>query len=164
MNLPLVNSSNAKSQKMSTFFTEASYENSLIELFSGMGYRHVYGPDVERDYYSPLYEAELRESLCRLNRSLPGEAIEEAIRRVRDLGLGDSVQKNAVFTEYLQHGVEVTYTERGENRSAPVYLVDYTHADNNSFIIANQWTYVEYSNKRPDLLVFLNGIPVVLME
>lgn len=129
-----------------------------------MGYRHVYGPEVERDYYCPLYEVELEESLCRLNRNLPYEAIEEAIRKLKDLGLGDLAQKNAVFMEYLQHGVEVTYSERGENRSVLVYLVDYDNADNNSFIIANQWTYIEYSNKRPDLLVFLNGLPVVLME
>ena len=149
---------------MSLSYIEASYENSLIELFCEMGYRHVYGPDVERDYYSPLYEAELEQALCRLNRGLPYEAIEEAIRKLKDLGLGDLAQKNAVFMEYLQHGVEVTYTERGENRSALVYLVDYGNADNNSFIIANQWTYIEYSNKRPDLLVFLNGLPVVLME
>ena len=129
-----------------------------------MGYRHVYGPEVERDYYCPLYEVELEEALWRLNRGLPYEAIEEAIRKLRDFGLGDLVEKNAVFMEYLQHGVEVTYTENGENRSALVYLVDYHDPDNNSFIIANQWTYIEYSNKRPDLLIFLNGLPVVLME
>ncbi len=149
---------------MSISYTEASYENSLIELFSEMGYRHVYGPDVERDYYCPLYEMELEKALCRLNRGLPYEAIEEAVRKLKDLGLGDLAQKNAVFMEYLQHGVEVTYSERGENCSALVYLVDYCNTDNNSFIIANQWTYIEYSNKRPDLLVFLNGLPVVLME
>ncbi len=63
--------------------------------------------------------------------------------------------------EYLQHGVEVTYSERGENRSALVYLVDYGNVDNNSFIIANQWTYIECSNKRPDLLIFLNDLPAV---
>lgn len=78
---------------MSFTYTEAAYENSLIELFCGMGYRHVYGPEVERDYYCPLYEVELEESLCRLNRNLPYEAIEEAIRKLKDLGLGDLAQK-----------------------------------------------------------------------
>ncbi|MBQ9828826.1 MAG: type I restriction endonuclease subunit R [Akkermansia sp.] len=145
-------------------YTEAAYENSLIELFCGMGYRHVYGPEVERDYYCPLYEDELEEALCRLNRGLPYEAIEEAIRKLKDFGLGDLVQKNAVFMDYLQHGVEVNYTAGGETRPALVYLVDYDKPGNNSFIIANQWTYIENSNKRPDLLVFLNGMPVVLVE
>ena len=143
---------------MSLSYTEASYENSLIELFCEMGYRHVYGPNEERNYYCPLYETELVQTLCRLNRGLPYEAIEEAIRKLKDLGLGDLAQKNAVFMEYLQHGVEVTYSKYGENRAALVYLVDYGNVDNNSFIVANQWTYVEYSNKRPDLLVFLNGL------
>lgn len=149
---------------MSVAYTEKSYENSLIELFCNMGYRHVYGPDVVRDYYCPLYVDELEEALARLNPRLPEEALEEAMRKLRDFGLGDMVQKNAVFMEYLQHGVEVNYTDRGENRSALVYLVDYARADKNSFVIANQWTYIENSNRRPDLLVFLNGLPVVLIE
>ena len=149
---------------MSLSYTEAAYENSLIELFCGMGYRHVYGPEVERNYHSPLYDAELEVSIRRINRGLPDEAVAEALRKLRDLGLGDVVQKNAVFMEYLQNGIEVNYSMRGEKRAGIVYLVDYEHADNNSFIIANQWTYIEHSNKRPDMLVFLNGLPVVLIE
>ncbi|MCR5653859.1 MAG: type I restriction endonuclease subunit R [Ruminococcus sp.] len=77
---------------------------------------------------------------------------------------GELVQKNAVFMDYLQNGVEVRYHEKGEERSALCYLIDYQNTDNNSFVVANQWTFVENEEKRPDVLLFINGLPVVLME
>ena len=60
---------------MSGFYTEADYENSIIELFQNMGYRYVYGPDVDRDFNSPLYEEELNAALRRLNPTMPEDAI-----------------------------------------------------------------------------------------
>ena len=77
---------------------------------------------------------------------------------------GELVQKNAVFMDYLQNGIPVRYFVDGEERSSIVYLVDYKNPDNNSFIVANQWTFIENSNKRPDVILFLNGLPVVLVE
>lgn len=74
------------------------------------------------------------------------------------------MQKNAVFMDYLQNGIPVRYFVDGEERSSIVYLVDYKNPDNNSFIVANQWTFIENSNKRPDVILFLNGLPVVLVE
>ena len=64
---------------MSEFYTEADYENSVIELFRNMGYSYLYGPDIERDFHNPLYEEELVASLYRLNRSLPEDAISDAL-------------------------------------------------------------------------------------
>ena len=66
--------------------------------------------------------------------------------------------------DYLQNGIPVRYFVDGEERSSIVYLVDYKNPDNNSFIVANQWTFIENSNKRPDVILFLNGLPVVLVE
>lgn len=149
---------------MFTAYTESDYENSIIQLFEEMGYTHVYGPDIERDFRSPLYDEVLEERITALNPSLPHEAISEALYKLRSFENGELVQKNAVFMDYLQNGVPVRYTHKGEEKSAIVYLVDYTDIDKNSFLVANQWTYVENSNKRPDVLVFLNGLPVVLIE
>lgn len=149
---------------MSGFFTEANYENSIIELFQNMGYRHIYAPDIERDFYSPLYDDEVTEALHRLNPSLPEDAIQDAIYKLKNFENGDLVQKNAAFMDYLQHGIEVRYFVKGEERSNLAYLVDYKNPDNNSFIVANQWTFIENSKKRPDVLLFVNGFPVVLVE
>ncbi len=145
-------------------FIEADYENSVIELFQNMGYQHLYGPNIERDFKSPLYDGILEDSLKRSNPSLPDAAIKDALYKLKNFENGTLVQKNTVFMNYLQNGIEVSYHENGETKSDIVYIVDYNNPDNNSFIVANQWTFIENSNKRPDVLLFLNGIPVVLIE
>ena len=150
---------------MPGLYTEADYENSVIELFrNDLGYEYAYGPDIERDFYSPLYEEVLLDSLYRLNRGLPDDAISDALFKLKNFENGELVQKNAVFMDYLQNGISVRYFVDGEERSSIVYLVDYKNPDNNSFIVANQWTFIESSNKRPDVILFLNGLPVVLVE
>ena len=150
---------------MPALYTEANYENSIIELFrNDLGYEYVYGPDVERDFYSPLYEEILLDSLYRLNRGLPDDAIQDALFKLKNFENGELVQKNSVFMDYLQNGISVRYSVNGEERSSIVYLVDYKNSGNNSFIIANQWTFIENSNKRPDIILFLNGLPIVVVE
>lgn len=145
-------------------FTEENYENSVIELFKDMGYTHVYGPDVERDYNSPLYESELVTALYRINPKLPEDAIQDALFKLHNFENAELAQKNAVFMDYLQNGIEVRYFERGEERSTIAYLIDYQNKAKNSFIVANQWTFIENSNKRPDVILFINGLPLVLIE
>ena len=150
---------------MPGLYTEADYENSVIELFrNNLGYEYAYGPDIERDFYCPLYEEVLIDSLHRLNQELPEDAIQDALYKLKNFENGELVQKNAVFMDYLQNGIPVRYFVGGEERSSIVYLVDYKNPDNNSFIVANQWTFIENSNKRPDVILFLNGLPVVLVE
>ena len=149
---------------MSGFYTEADYENSIIELFQNMGYRYVYAPDLERDFRSPLYEKELLSALHRLNPKMSEDAIADTLFKLKNFENAELVQKNELFMDYLQHGIEVRYFVKGEERSGLVYIVDYRNPDNNSFVVANQWTFIENSNKRPDVLLFLNGLPVVLIE
>ena len=146
-------------------FTENNYEQAIIQLFrNDLGYEYAYGPDIERDFYSPLYEEVLLDSMYRLNRELPDDAIQDALFKLKNFENGELVQKNAVFMDYLQNGIPVRFYVGGEERSSIVYLVDYKNPDNNSFIVANQWTFIENSNKRPDVILFLNGLPVVLVE
>lgn len=145
--------------------TEAAYENSVIELFQHLGYTHVYGPDVEnRDFNSPLYLDILEDSIYRINPNVPKSAIQEALFKIKNFDNGELLQQNKIFMDYLQNGITVKYLENGEQRSTIVYLVDYKNVDNNSFIVANQWTFVENSEKRPDVLLFINGLPLVLFE
>ena len=150
---------------MSTSYVEANYENAIIDLFqSNMGYDYVYGPDIDRNFSSPLYDDVLEESLRRLNPKAPYDAIQDALLKLRNFENGELVQKNAVFMDYLQNGVPVRYTEKGEERSTIVYLADYENTAKNSFIIANQWTIVENAEKRPDVIIFMNGLPVAVFE
>jgi len=144
---------------------EEAYENSIIELFQQLGYTHVYGPDIEnRDFTSPLYEPVLTDSLHHINPDLPEQAINEALFKLKNFENAGLTQKNALFMDYLQNGITVRYSKDGVPQDTIVYLVDYENPDNNSFIIANQWTFVENSEKRPDILLFVNGLPLVLIE
>lgn len=149
---------------MLSIYTEANYENTIIELFENMGWRYVYGPNLDRDYRDPLYEEELDDAIHRINHDMPESAINEALFKLRNFDNANLVQKNAVFMDYIQHGIEVRYLVGSEERAGIVYLVDYKNPNNNSFTIANQWTFIENSEKRPDVILFINGLPVVLME
>jgi len=149
---------------MPNAYTEADYENSVMELFSGLGYHIVYGPDIERDQRSPLYDEVLEDYLRRLNAKLPEDALADALYKLRNFDNGELVSRDEVFMDYLQNGIPVRYMVKGEERSDIAYLVDYQNPANNSFIAANQWTYIENSQKRPDVVLFLNGLPVVVIE
>ena len=149
---------------MPSNYTEADYEKSLMELFQNLGYETVYAPDIERDLKSPLYDEIVERQIRLLNPALPEDAINDALFKLKNFENGELVQRNEVFTDYLQNGVPVRYNENGEERSAIVYLADYDNAQNNSFIAANQWTFIENSNKRADIILFLNGLPIVIIE
>lgn len=146
-------------------FNENTYEQAIIELFKNMGYTHIYAPELERDYSSPIMEATLLDCLVRLNRGLPIEAIKEAISKLKNFDNGSLVQKNAVFMGYLQDGIEVKYFHKAEEKSSIVKLIDYEKVENNTFEVVNQFTFIEgYNNRRPDIILFINGLPLVLME
>ena len=119
---------------------------------------------MERDYHSPLYEDVLLPCLRRVNPALPMDAITEAVYKLKNFESGTLLQKNMVFMDYLQNGVPVKYFVSGEERSTLVYLLDFKNPDNNDFTIVNQWTIIENSEKRPDVILFVNGLPLVVME
>lgn len=145
-------------------FVEENYENAILELLDNLGYDHIYGPDIERDYHVPFYEAQLNHSLTLVNPTKPATAIAEAIRHIRDIDTGTLVQKNEKFMDFLQNGVEVSYDVKGETVHDIIYLIDYAHPDRNTFQAINQWTFVEKSEKRADIVIFVNGLPLVLVE
>ena len=106
-------------------FTEDSYEKALIALFESLGYQHLYGPNVERDYYTPFYKEQLVNSLSTINPEKPQIAINEAIAKLKDIDTGSLLQKNEIFMDYLQHGIEVSFHDGKEQRNEIVYLIDY---------------------------------------
>jgi type I restriction enzyme R subunit len=150
---------------MSTnIFTESSYENAVISLLEGLGYTHLYGPDIDRDYKNPFYMDEFENQIEAINPDTHRNAIEEAKNKILRPDAGTLVQQNKVFTDYMQNGVSVQYEDNGETKTDIIRLIDFEHPENNSFHVVNQWTVVEQENKRPDIVIFVNGIPLVVVE
>ncbi|MCL2500423.1 MAG: type I restriction endonuclease subunit R [Defluviitaleaceae bacterium] len=146
-------------------FTEANYENAVIEVFRDtLGYDYMYAPDLTRDYSEPLYLEQLLTALRRINPTLPEAALHEVFYKLHNLAGGSLLQKNKQFMEYLQNGLTTSVFHEGKEQYHHTYLVDYKNVENNTFTVANQWTLTENNEKRPDIIVFLNGIPVVVME
>jgi len=133
-------------------------------LFQDLGYSHFYGPDIERDYHSPFFEDELKRELGYINPDLPQIAITEAINKLKDIETGSLEEKNFKFTYYLQNGVSVNYMEHDEEISKIVKLIDYENIDSNSFTVINQWTVLDKEEKRSDIVIFVNGLPLVVIE
>ena len=146
------------------YFTEDSYEQALIGLFQELGYQYECGYDVERDYREPYYAADLQQSLRRLNPELPDEVLEEAYRMVTHVNEGTLEQRNEMLTDYVQSGVEVKYNNGGRARTALVRLMDFDSPEKNDFKVCNQWRVVEYEPIRCDVVVFVNGLPLVVIE
>jgi len=145
-------------------YTEANYENAVISLLEQLGYTRYYGPDVERDYRDPFFPDVLEGALYAINPGVPEAAINEAIRKLRGIESGALVERNIIFTDYLQNGIDVSYYHDGEPKADHVRLIDTEHAERNSFIAANQWTFVEHAEQRPDIILFINGMPLVDIE
>lgn len=146
-------------------YKESEFEQAVLELMRDkLGYDYAYGPDVPRDYRDPFYEGMLQSSLHDINPSLPEEALKEAVYKLKNFQVSGLLQKNEVFMDYLQNGIEAGYFENGEQKYAHVKLIDYDNAENNSFYVVNQWTVLEYSTKRPDVVIFVNGLPLVVVE
>ena len=145
-------------------YTEANYENAVLQLIEQLGYTRVYGPEIERDHADPLYAAVLEPALRDINPGVPQAAIDEAIFKLRSIENGSLARRNKIFTDYLQNGVEVTFSHNGEEKHDRVRLIDYENPDRNRFIVANQWTFIEHSEKRADIVIFVNGLPLVVIE
>lgn len=149
---------------MPNIFDEEAYEQLLIEQFEDMGYRHVCGYAVERDYKVPLYLDELYPALKRLNPELSQDIIDAAVEKLLELPNASLEDTNERCLHFVQNGVEVGFWHDGEQDTEIVRLMDYQDVTNNSFVCANQWTFIERENCRPDIVLFINGLPLVLIE
>ena len=93
------------------------------------------------------------------------DAIDEAISKLKNFDTGSLIQKNMIFMDYLQNGITVKFFNKGEEQSSIVRLIDYNKAANNTFYVVNQFTFLENgNNRRPDVILFINGLPLVVME
>ncbi|MDD3187717.1 MAG: type I restriction endonuclease [Bacilli bacterium] len=145
-------------------FTEEQLEVMTIELLKELGYSYQTGESIGRDYSDVLLIYELTTKLIKLNPNLSEQVINEAIRIIKNLDNNNLIKNNKQFFNYLISGISVPeYTSEG-TRYHTVKLIDFDNVDNNEFLVVNQFSIEEHSLKRPDIIVFINGIPLVVFE
>jgi type I restriction enzyme, R subunit len=158
---------------MSKAMTESEVEIMCLDMLRELGYGIVYGPDVsegglspERKYSEVVLAGRLREALRRINRSIPDAAIEEAIKKVLRSESQNLVENNRNFHRLVTNGISVQYKRPdGTVKNELVWLFDFQEIANNEFLAVNQFTIIEErNNRRPDIILFVNGLPLVLLE
>ena len=158
---------------MSNRVTESDVEKLFIDILLDLGYSVKYGPDIspggndqEREYSDPILTDRLKESLQLINPDIPNEAIEEAMRKIRKNDNQDLVSNNHDFHNLLVNGIDIQYRRKdGSIKHDKVFIFDFNHIESNEFLAVNQFTMVEDKHeRRPDIVLFVNGIPIVLIE
>ncbi|MDZ4142023.1 MAG: type I restriction endonuclease subunit R [Methylotenera sp.] len=153
--------------------TESAIETLAIERLQALGFDYVYGPDIAPDSENPERESfadvllltRLRNAVARINPTLPTAALDEAIKSIQRISSPELLANNEAFHRLLTEGVNVSYQKDGNTRGDLVWLVDFANPDNNEFLVVNQFTIIENNqNKRPDIILFVNGLPLVVIE
>lgn len=152
--------------------SEDNIEQIIIQEFIELGYQYINGTDIspdgsmpEREYNEVVLKNRLQEAIAKLNPTIPYEAQEEALRKVLRSDSPELFQNNYQFHKYLTEGVDVEYRKTDRIAGDKVWLIDYESPSNNEFLVINQFTVIEgNTNKRPDVILFVNGLPLVVIE
>lgn len=156
-----------------TKITESSIETFAVELLERLGYEYVYAPDIAPDSETPertsfgqvVLSDRLEKAVARINHSIPADVRNEAIKEIQRIASPELLANNETFHRYLTEGVPVSRQVAGYDRGDRVWLVDFENPYNNDFVVTNQFTVIENGhNKRPDVILFVNGIPLVVIE
>ncbi len=155
-------------------FHESQLEAATLEWFEELGYEVVFAPDIapdgeypEREDYSDVILTErLKEALTRINLKLPVDAIKDTFRQIIIPQSPSLIMNNKAFQKMITDGIDVQVKQPdGGYRTEKAYAIDFAKPQNNEFMVANQFTIVEHGvEKRPDVVVFVNGIPLVVIE
>ena len=158
---------------MKSSLTEDEIEQYQLQLLQNLGYvyHHGYdlqpeGKDQERENFGEIVlKDRLQQAIHRLNPTIPTDALNQAQREIFNIASSDLLNNNEIFHKYLTEGITVEYQKNGETRGEPVNLIDWHNIDNNEFLVVNQFTVIEDNhNRRPDLVIFINGLPLVVIE
>ena len=156
-----------------TKITESKIENFTIELLENFGYQYLYGPDIAPDGNRPerqsfedvLLLEYLQKAVNRINPTIPQDSREDAIKQIQRLNSPELIANNEAFHRMLTEGIKVSYQKDGSERGDLVWLIDFKNPENNDFLVVNQFTVIENGvNKRPDVVLFVNGLPLVIIE
>ncbi len=155
-------------------FCESHLEEATLDWFEELGYEVIFAPDIapdgeypeREDYSDVILKERLREALIRINPKLPEDAIAEALRRILIPQSPSLLMNNKSFHKLITDGIDVPVKQTdGSYRTEKAYIFDFEKPLNNEFLVANQFTVVEHGvEKRPDVVVFVNGIPLVVIE
>lgn len=146
-------------------FDEETLENVTMDMLKELEYECINGYEMERtDFSKVLLEEELLEAIERMNRGIKLEQIQEVIRTIRNLDNNNTILNNKQFTKYLLEGIPVPIQEDGETKYKTIKIIDFENIQNNTFKAINQYTISEHSEKRPDIIIFINGMPLVVVE
>lgn len=153
-------------------FTEDLLEQAAIEILQELDYSYAFGPDIAYDgdtpernnYKDVLLEQRVKDALFSINRHLPEEALEEAYRKIITFNSPVLVDNNKEFHKLLVEGIDVSFSKDGAIKTEKAYIIDFKNINKNDFLVVNQFTIVEKEERRPDLIIFVNGIPLVVIE
>ncbi len=157
----------------SSFF-ESHLEQATLEWFEELGYEIVFAPDIapdgeypeREDYQDVILNERLREALTRINPKLRDDAIEDALRQIVIPQSPSLIMNNKSFQKMITDGIDVQVKQPDSSyRTEKVYVYDFHKPLNNEFMVCSQFTVIEHGvEKRPDVVVFVNGIPLVVIE
>jgi type I restriction enzyme R subunit len=154
-------------------FVESEVEEAALSWFQELGYAHLFGPDIapgepgaqRESYENPLIIGRLRSALGRLNPEHPAEPVDEIVRKIQRPEHPSLVQNNHAFYRMLVDGVPVSFKKEGRIVTDPARLIDFDNPDNNDWLVVNQFTVIDGQlNRRPDIVVFVNGLPIAVIE
>lgn len=145
-------------------FNEEQLEDATLNIFEELGYERLNGYNIDRDYHNVFMENNLFDDLCRINKDFNDSQIQDAIKTIKTLSHGNPVEDNKIFTRYLLEGVPVQVKTNNGYQYKNVKLIDFDNINANHFQAINQYTIIEFDTKRPDIIIFINGIPLAVIE
>ncbi len=146
-------------------FDEETLEKVTMEILQNLEYKCINGYEMQRtDYSKVLLEEDLVQAIEKINKGIKNEQVQEAVRLIRNLDHNNTILNNKQFTKYLLDGIAVPVQENGETKYKTVKILDFNNINNNIFKAINQYTIIEHSEKRPDIIIFINGMPLVVVE
>jgi len=158
---------------MTKYITENEIEQIALDILNeDLGYTVLYGPDIaeginkERDYSEVVLQKRLQKAIEKINPFIPADAKEEAFKKALRTTTISLFDNNQTFHQMLTEGIDVKFgIGEGKTKTDKVWLIDFANPDNNEFVAINQFTVIEnHNNKRPDIVLFVNGLPLVVIE
>ncbi len=156
-----------------SYITENKIEEYSIQLLAELGYDYIHAPDVAPDSTDPwrssysevMFPDRLKAAINRLNPNITESARDHAYKELLRINSPELITNNETFHRMLTEGIKVQYQQDGHTRGDLLWLIDFEHPENNDFLVVNQFTVIEnHVNKRPDVIIFVNGLPLVVFE